>query len=110
MPKDGDIGCLLVQLHRHREATYGRRGASGSFYHIAEGESLAIGRVCTASRAVDGIDYGRPFSAGHRQLECVTPGRHPTVLHELRSEEHTSELQSRENLVCRLLLEKKKTN
>src|SRR5690606_42036088 len=28
---------------------------------------------------------------------------------EKRSEEHTSELQSRENLVCRLLLEKKKT-
>src|SRR5690606_40000122 len=28
--------------------------------------------------------------------------------HKLRSEEHTSELQSRENLVCRLLLEKKK--
>src|SRR5690606_41891219 len=27
-----------------------------------------------------------------------------------RSEEHTSELQSRENLVCRLLLEKKKKN
>src|SRR5690606_41640975 len=31
----------------------------------------------------------------------------PVVLDE-RSEEHTSELQSRENLVCRLLLEKKK--
>src|SRR5690606_28720287 len=29
------------------------------------------------------------------------------VRHEARSEEHTSELQSRENLVCRLLLEKK---
>src|SRR5437016_118072 len=28
----------------------------------------------------------------------------------LRSEEHTSELQSLTNLVCRLLLEKKKTN
>src|SRR5438477_5492744 len=28
--------------------------------------------------------------------------------HELRSEEHTSELQSHVNLVCRLLLEKKK--
>src|SRR5690606_40532508 len=27
----------------------------------------------------------------------------------IRSEEHTSELQSRENIVCRLLLEKKKT-
>src|SRR5690606_40850888 len=33
----------------------------------------------------------------------------PTVAHAgCRSEEHTSELQSRENLVCRLLLEKKK--
>src|SRR5690606_40735036 len=32
-----------------------------------------------------------------------------TPVEELRSEEHTSELQSRENLVCRLLLEKKKT-
>src|SRR3712207_7925399 len=30
------------------------------------------------------------------------------VLHRLRSEEHTSELQSRQYLVCRLLLEKKK--
>src|SRR5690606_39876503 len=29
---------------------------------------------------------------------------------EVRSEEHTSELQSRENLVCRLLLEKKNRN
>src|SRR5690606_42110505 len=28
----------------------------------------------------------------------------------VRSEEHTSELQSRENLVCRLVLEKKKKN
>src|SRR5690606_39860529 len=34
-------------------------------------------------------------------------GRLP-LLHVIRSEEHTSELQSRENLVCRLLLEKKK--
>src|SRR5690606_42011757 len=32
----------------------------------------------------------------------------PLVRKRARSEEHTSELQSRENLVCRLLLEKKK--
>src|SRR5690606_40691641 len=36
--------------------------------------------------------------------------RKKAVACQLRSEEHTSELQSRENLVCRLLLEKKKTN
>src|SRR3712207_8956598 len=34
--------------------------------------------------------------------------RHVEVDVELRSEEHTSELQSRQYLVCRLLLEKKK--
>src|SRR2546430_10236416 len=39
----------------------------------------------------------------------------PQCLHDLkfelgRSEEHTSELQSQSNLVCRLLLEKKKKN
>src|SRR5687768_18224573 len=38
----------------------------------------------------------------HRALE--RPGGHP----DHRSEEHTSELQSRLHLVCRLLLEKKK--
>src|SRR2546427_3602301 len=32
----------------------------------------------------------------------------PMALHHARSEEHTSELQSQSNLVCRLLLEKKK--
>src|SRR5690606_41158925 len=36
---------------------------------------------------------------------CI-PARFPAYM--TRSEEHTSELQSRENLVCRLLLEKKK--
>src|SRR5690606_39747409 len=34
----------------------------------------------------------------------------PPALRNARSEEHTSELQSRENLVCRLLLEKKNKN
>src|SRR5690606_38380639 len=38
-------------------------------------------------------------------LQCTSPFTAPE---DIRSEEHTSELQSRENLVCRLLLEKKK--
>src|SRR5438874_8079083 len=38
----------------------------------------------------------------------VAPG-HPRIVAD-RSEEHTSELQSRRDLVCRLLLEKKKKN
>src|SRR2546430_9228944 len=49
-------------------------------------------------------------SCGSSSFCCTTWGRHrwgctPSVC---RSEEHTSELQSQSNLVCRLLLEKKK--
>src|SRR5207302_8518430 len=46
------------------------------------------------------------------RLRHQNPGRSGVAIFLLalgtRSEEHTSELQSRENLVCRLLLEKKK--
>src|SRR3712207_6877830 len=38
-----------------------------------------------------------------------TASCHRPTLAQARSEEHTSELQSRQYLVCRLLLEKKKT-
>src|SRR2546430_6995089 len=41
-------------------------------------------------------------------LMTVTGGRFPGGRYRMRSEEHTSELQSQSNLVCRLLLEKKK--
>src|SRR5438034_6061884 len=42
----------------------------------------------------------------------VPPARSPTSMRDRsrRSEEHTSELQSHSELVCRLLLEKKKTD
>src|SRR3712207_7796480 len=46
-------------------------------------------------------------------LKIATPTFEPYVLPLaviIRSEEHTSELQSRQYLVCRLLLEKKKTH
>src|SRR5690349_22422758 len=45
----------------------------------------------------------RPPCGWNRTMPTSCPGA-PTV----RSEEHTSELQSRRDLVCRLLLEKKK--
>src|SRR3712207_6890372 len=57
----------------------------------ATGEILVGGRVRGS--------VGRPVVVAHDLR----------VLHAARSEEHTSELQSRQYLVCRLLLEKKKT-
>src|SRR5690606_41731000 len=52
-----------------------------------------------AARLRHGLGRGR--RAGRGPEACRSRRR--------RSEEHTSELQSRENLVCRLLLEKKNT-
>src|SRR5258708_11992529 len=42
-------------------------------------------------------------------LVAIAPDAVPAAVAALRSEEHTSELQSPDHLVCRLLLEKKKT-
>src|SRR5690606_41521191 len=69
-----------------------RRGSLRAFraaiQHVADPEDLVLPPQA-AERPADsaGTDHGE---------------------REHRSEEHTSELQSRENLVCRLLLEKKK--
>src|SRR5690606_41654185 len=43
----------------------------------------------------------------HRALNTFITETPEIALKQARSEEHTSELQSRENIVCRLLLEKK---
>src|SRR5690606_39453824 len=60
--------------------------------------------LATAGQHVDD-QYFPGFRAVGAGQRLITTG-----FHRLRSEEHTSELQSRENLVCRLLLEKKKYN
>src|SRR3712207_8476426 len=50
-------------------------------------------------------DAGRDASQSTQETEPDVGSAHQS---EARSEEHTSELQSRQYLVCRLLLEKKK--
>src|SRR2546421_3725545 len=55
-------------------------------------------------------DSGRPASSASTMvfaLMLLFMARQGVVLRLARSEEHTSELQSRSDLVCRLLLEKK---
>src|SRR3712207_7341642 len=58
----------------------------------AEGADVCRGRVAGPDRGTD------------RLVDPLGGARHHDVV---RSEEHTSELQSRQYLVCRLLLEKK---
>src|SRR2546430_12109176 len=54
----------------------------------------------------------QPLALADRLEKCLLVGLRPSGLGRafigIRSEEHTSELQSQSNLVCRLLLEKKK--
>src|SRR2546422_3844092 len=51
---------------------------------------------------------GRPAAAGPRPAADIGRPGPLSAVGRVRSEEHTSELQSRLHLVCRLLLEKKK--
>src|SRR2546429_1424992 len=84
----------------------GRRGSSRS----------SLGKI--AGRPPDSGDRPAAFCGGGKLLRLVLPdfcgeehrgSRVGGVFQIKRSEEHTSELQSRLHLVCRLLLEKKKT-
>src|SRR5687768_17837311 len=70
-----------------------------SFVPLAQASSL-----CGACKDACPVDIDLP-----KLLMRVRAGQAP-LSGEPRSEEHTSELQSRLHLVCRLLLEKKKKN
>src|SRR2546422_7218743 len=76
--------------------------ATTEIYTLSLHDALPIYRPFR--RAGGTRDGGAPRARGRRDPEARQPGDavHP------RSEEHTSELQSRLHLVCRLLLEKKK--
>src|SRR5690606_25895823 len=83
---------------------------------IAEAFAIAFDRAALYNLGPDGTGTG-PFDTYIAQTSkevrldvdsTATGNVHTAVVAGLRSEEHTSELQSRENLVCRLLLEKKK--
>src|SRR5690606_41482656 len=83
---------------------------------------LSLHDALPISGEAPGTDHTWPWRAPGRtaaerfpHCDSKCPAVHPSPFSghpncpENRSEEHTSELQSRENLVCRLLLEKKKT-
>src|SRR5690606_39920780 len=76
----------VTQAHLDRIAQVD--GEVHAFLHVNDEEALATARD---------VDERRARGEELHPLAGVP-----------RSEEHTSELQSRENLVCRLLLEKKK--
>src|SRR2546430_16578369 len=75
--------------------------ATTEIYTLSLHDALPISTASASGPALT-----RP---GRSRLPAITsmPPGNPGI-HRSRSEEHTSELQSQSNLVCRLLLEKKK--
>src|SRR5690554_5509867 len=71
---------------------------------VAEDEAVDINEIADLFHRLERDLVRSRIIAGEKRID----GRDPDMVR-ARSEEHTSELQSRPHLVCRLLLEKKKT-
>src|SRR5438270_6608941 len=71
--------------------------ATTQIYTLSLHDALPILPASARERAGGTLGRPQPFLRGRGREEMVA-----------RSEEHTSELQSQSNIVCRLLLEKKK--
>src|SRR5690606_3737094 len=80
-------------------------GFTVPMYQLVIGLQVGLGIATTAVIART-LGEGNPQRAARLGGLVVMLGALLVALLCLRSEEHTSELQSRENLVCRLLLEK----
>src|SRR5438270_2709297 len=76
--------------------------ATTEIYTLSLHDALPI-----SARDLVQVEVGRHVHVGREEIVDDLALRQ-VLIHEARSEEHTSELQSQSNLVCRLLLEKKK--
>src|SRR5690625_6739340 len=100
-PKALDLASLLIPIE----------GELLLVPNVSVSEIVPLGRV-------EQISDGPQWLLGNYQwrerpvpllsFEAINGGARPAAGAQARSEEHTSELQSRGHLVCRLLLEKKK--
>src|SRR3712207_7483008 len=74
--------------------------------HVVAGDGQSV--LEAGDAAARGVEVRRRLAARRRPVGDVERAEHEGEEHQDRSEEHTSELQSRQYLVCRLLLEKNK--
>src|SRR3712207_8160488 len=80
--------------------------ATTEIYTLSLHDALPISEASPVPRAMEVRCFALPQ---HDKLRALSSSLGASPLASLRSEEHTSELQSRQYLVCRLLLEKKNT-
>src|SRR2546430_12019940 len=88
--------------------------ATTEIYPLSLHDALPISQARAVFRSGGGTARGAADRTALGARSALRPPRRGAIRGgpgvDARSEEHTSELQSQSNLVCRLLLEKKKTN
>src|SRR5690625_2525369 len=99
-----------VEVENLTKRYKGTVAVDGISLNVFRGETLGILGTNGAGKTttVEMIAGLRRPDGGRLSVMGLDPTRDRTKLRQVRSEEHTSELQSRGHLVCRLLLEKKK--
>src|SRR5690554_1426742 len=90
---DGDLDIFIVGLASTEDVVLYRNDGNGNYIEDTGNSFEGVRLADVAVADVNGNGY----------MDLLISGRNTS-----RSEEHTSELQSRPHLVCRLLLEKKK--
>src|SRR3989440_1341165 len=94
-------------LHAHGVQCHARRQPRGESFPDVHGQGFTGGETPAVRELRQRVIDAAPVEPrGHFRGEQDVERRQ--AHHATRSEEHTSELQSRSDLVCRLLLEKKK--
>src|SRR5690606_40719909 len=88
--------ALPILADGHGMSALGRSWVAGQLKYMRELTLLLAPNINSYKRFVEGSFAPTALRWGRDNRTCAF---------RLRSEEHTSELQSRENLVCRLLLE-----
>src|SRR2546422_10624046 len=91
-----DLLCTPLTIFAFRIFFFFNDTATTEIYTLSLHDALPISFVRQPELRIESLVRSRHQEFGRRQSASV------------RSEEHTSELQSRLHLVCRLLLEKKK--
>src|SRR5256885_12950654 len=114
------VGCLakIQECDMQQQGILNLKTRGSQRFRILERETSAQGLISAGVGLIEpdaSVAVPEEFSACTRLLEMVVADQGKSVFAEphafddaARSEEHTSELQSPCNLVCRLLLEKKK--
>src|SRR5438034_4943212 len=118
---DFALEARAVQLEGVTVVGYGTQekrtvtGAIGTMTADQLVETVTSNPIKAMQNRLAGVDItnagnkpGDQASIRIRGVRSITAGNDPLI--EVRSEEHTSELQSHSDLVCRLLLEKKKSH